>query len=312
MNPTTNSMIYGQVPHNDKKVSRLVMGTMLEGSSSEAEGHGLFDEFFASGGNAFDTAYVYGGGEGEKIFGRWLNERGLRDQVFILGKGAHPPNCTPEGAARELDESLGRMNVEAVDLYMPHRDNLDVPIGEWMDFFNSIVRDGKAKGFGGSNWTPQRVDEANAYAAQNGMQGFSALSNNLSLARMVNAVWDGCLAVSDAASRAWLTERQLPVFSWSSQARGFFVRGDRNFQEDAELVRCWYSDDNFERLELVRALAQERGTSPINIALAWVINQQFPTFALVGPRNSAEIRSCVEGLAVQLSDEEIRRLNLEA
>jgi aryl-alcohol dehydrogenase-like predicted oxidoreductase len=305
-------MVYGQVPHVAKKVSRLAIGTMLEGASGEAEGHALFDEFFAQGGNAFDTAYVYGGGQGEKIFGNWLAARGVRDEVFILGKGAHPPNCTPEGAAQELDESLARMNVQAVDLYMPHRDNLDVPIADWVEWFNAALQAGKFSAYGGSNWTAERVEEVNAYAAQKGLQGFSAISNNLSLARMVNPVWDGCLSLNNAASRAWLQEQQLPVFSWSSQARGFFVRGDRDFTEDAELVRCWYSDDNFERLERVRALAAERGTSPINIALAWVIGQKFPTFALVGPRNSTEIRSCVEGLSVELSDEEMKHLNLEA
>lgn len=304
-------MLYGSVPYNDKKISRLVIGTMLEGSSSEDEGLQLFDTFFENGGNAFDTAYVYGGGAGERIFGRWLAQRGLRDEVFVLGKGAHPPNCTPEGAARELEESLGRLNIAAVDMYMPHRDNTDVPIGDWVEFFNGIIREGKAKGYGGSNWTRERIEAANAYAAEKGLQGFSGVSNNLALARMVEPVWSGCLSVSDAASREWLAQTQLPVFSWSSQSRGFFVRGDRDFTADAELVRCWYSDDNFERLERVRALASERNVSPINIALAWVIQQKFPTFALVGPRNEAEIRSCVEGLGVQLSDAEIKHVNLE-
>lgn len=305
-------MMYGSVPHVDKKVSRLIIGTMLEGSSSEDEGLELFDTFFRYGGNAFDTAYIYGGGAGERIFGQWLASRGVRDDVFILGKGAHPPNCNPEGAGKELDESLERLGVEAVDLYMPHRDNTDVPIADWVEFFNGLVRDGKAKGFGGSNWTLARVEAANAYAAEKGLQGFSGVSNNLALARMVNPVWDGCFAVSDADSRAALEKSQLPVFSWSSQSRGFFVRGDRDFTADGELVRCWYSDDNFERLERVQKFAAERGVSPINIALAWVIQQKFPTFALVGPRNEAEIRSCVEGVSVKLSDVEMKYLNLES
>ena len=81
--------------------------------------------------------------------------------------------------------------------------------------------------------------EANAYAKQHGLRGFSAISNNFSLARMVEAVWDGCIAASDAESRAWLAKTQMPLVPWSSQARGFFTeRAHPDNRSDAELVRC--------------------------------------------------------------------------
>ncbi|MDF2440282.1 MAG: hypothetical protein JWN98_1266, partial [Abditibacteriota bacterium] len=151
-----------------------------------------------------------------------------------------------------------------------------------------------------------------AYAQEKGLVGFSALSNNFSLARMVDPVWAGCVAASDPDSRAWLTEHQLPVFAWSSQARGFFVRGDRNFTSDEELVRCWYSDDNFQRLERAQELARQKNTSAINIAAAYVLAQPFLIFALIGPRFITETRSSLGAFDVELTPEEVRWLNLDS
>jgi len=90
---------------------------------------------------------------------------------------------------------------------------------------------------------------------------------------------------SDATWRAWLTETQMPLLPWSSQAHGFFTgRARPDDRSDEELARCWYSDDNFQRLERVNELARRRGVLPINIALAYVLCQPFPTFPLIGPR----------------------------
>src|SRR6185437_8028918 len=94
------------------------------------------------------------------------------------------------------------------DIYMMHRDNLEIPVGEFVDGMNDLVKAGQVKVFGGSNWTLARVQEANDYAAKKGLQGFSVVSNNFSLARMVDPVWTGCVAASDPESRAWFTKTQ--------------------------------------------------------------------------------------------------------
>ncbi|HEX8550773.1 MAG TPA: aldo/keto reductase [Abditibacteriaceae bacterium] len=296
-----------------KKVSQIVMGTMLEGSVEPlTHGLALFDDFFERGGTCFDTAYIYGNGWGEKTVGHWLQTRGVRDEVTILMKGAHPPNCSVEGMQRQVRESLERMQIDHADIYMMHRDNVEIPIEEWVDALNEEVRQGHFALFGGSNWSIERVQAANEYAASKGLQGFSALSNNFSLARMVNPVWSGCVSCSDAASKAWLEEHQIANFSWSSQARGFFARADKNFTTDGELVNTWYADDNFERLEHARQLAKEKGVSPVVIAAAYVLAQKFPTYALIGPRNLAETRDSMGALHVGLNDSELRWLNLEA
>ncbi|HWE62358.1 MAG TPA: aldo/keto reductase, partial [Chloroflexota bacterium] len=174
-------------------------------------------------------------------------------------------------------------------------------------------RAGRIRAFGASNWTIERVEQANGWAAAHGRGGFVALSNNFSLARMIDPVWLGCLSASDAASRAWLTRMQLSLMPWSSQARGFFTeRADPAVHADAELVRCWYSPDNFERRERAIALARARGVSPVAVALAYVLCQPFPTFPLIGPRTLAETRSSCAALGITLTPEEVRWLNLEA
>ncbi len=295
-----------------KPISQIVMGTMLEGAiESYAHGLALFDDFFERGGTCFDTAHIYGGGLGERVLGRWLESRGVRDEVTLIVKGAHPPNCSPAGMRRELNESLGRLGIESGDIYMLHRDNTQIPVGEWVDALNEGLKQGHYRAFGGSNWSIERLSEANEYAKAHGLEGFTSASNNFSLARMVNPVWGGCISSSDAESRAWFEQTQTALFSWSSQARGFFARGERNFTLDGELVRSWYSDDNFERLARAKTLADERGVSPVVVAAAYVLAQPFPIFALIGPRSVSETRDSFEALGLELSSQEMRWLNLE-
>jgi aryl-alcohol dehydrogenase-like predicted oxidoreductase len=178
---------------------------------------------------------------------------------------------------------------------------------------NEHTRAGRMNVFGGSNWTIDRVEEANAYAKANGLQGFGVVSNNFSLARMVAPPWAGCVSASDPDSRAWFQRTQMPLLAWSSQARGFFIpeRAHPDKTDDAELVRCWYSADNFQRLARVNDLAKKRNVLPINIALAYVLNQPFPTFALIGPRQLSETRTSLPALEIELSPDELRWLNLE-
>lgn len=304
-------MKYGHIAGVEKPISRLVMG--VDNQVSWPHASVMFDDFFEHGGNCFDTAYIYGGGRCEKILGQWLKNRNIREQVVILDKGAHTPNCNPEALKRQLLESLDRLQVDYVDIYMMHRDNPDIPVGEFITVLNELKDAGRLRVFGGSNWSIERVTEANAWAAERGMAGFSAVSNNFSLARMVDPVWAGCISASDARSRAWLTEKQMPLMPWSSQARGFFTgRARPDDFSDAELVRCWYSEDNFQRLERVNAMAKERGVLPINIALAYVLCQPFPTFPLIGPRLLSETRTSLPALTIELTPEDLRWLNLEA
>jgi len=303
-------MKYGRIERLDKKVSRLVMG--VDNQATIAHASVMFDHFFERGGNAFDTAYIYGGGRCERLLGQWVANHGIREQVVILDKGAHTPHCYPDALSRQLTESLERLGTDYVDIYMMHRDNPQVPVGEFIDVLNEHVRAGRIRVFGGSNWSLERVAAANAYAQEHGLQGFSALSNNFSLARMVEPVWGGCIAASTPEFRVYLSETQLPLIPWSSQARGFFTeRAHPEKRSDEQLVRCWYSEDNWQRRRRAVELAEKRGVLPINIALAYVLCQPFPTFPIIGPRTLEETRTSLPALDVELSPEELAWLNLE-
>lgn len=309
------SNLYAPIPGLDpnKPASRMVLGTMLEGAGIPApHAFALHDYFFEHGGNTFDTAHIYGGGSGERMLGEWVRQRGVREKVNLIVKGAHTPFCDPKNLKAQLLESLDRLQTGHADIYMLHRDNPEIPVGEFVEALNEQVRAGRIGIFGGSNWTLERINEANEYARQKGLQGFGVLSNQFSLARMVQPIWPGCIQSSDPDSRAWLAATGIPLFAWSSQARGFFIRGSRDYLADEELSRCWYSDDNFERLARARELAREKKTEPVHIAAAYVLHQPFPVFALIGPRKLSEVASSFKAFDVSLSSREIAWLNLES
>jgi len=306
---TSATMRYGRIAGVDFDISRLVLG--CDNQTTMPHAVAMFDDFFGRGGNAFDTAWLYAGGRMEELLGHWIQSRAIREHVFVLGKGAHSPLCEPKHILWQLEETLNRLQTDYVDLYLMHRDNPSVPVEEFVDVLNKLLADGKIKSFGGSNWSIERTQQANTYAQSKGLRGFSALSNNFSLARMVDPVWAGCVSASDPESKAWLSETGTALFAWSSQARGFFTdRAGEDKHSDAELVRCWYSPDNFQRRERALELARKKNTSAINIALAYVLHQSFPSFALIGPRTIAETVSSFGGLSVELTSEEIAWLNL--
>ncbi len=308
--PSSSRMQYGPIAGIQKKISRLVLG--VDNQNTLPHAMTMFDAWFEAGGNAFDTAYVYGGGVHEKNLGHWLKNRGVREEVVIIAKGAHTPECNPAAVARQLAISLERMQTDYADIYLLHRDNPDVPVGEFVEAMNEQVIAGRIKAFGGSNWSIDRVTEANAYADQHGLNKFSAISNNFSLARMISPIWAGSVSASDERSREWLTQTQTAFFAWSSQARGFFTDRAHRDQSlnDEEMNRCWHSDENWRRRERAVELARKRNAAPINIALAYVLNQPFPTFPLIGPRTLEELRGSLKAMDVELTADEAAWLDL--
>jgi predicted dehydrogenase/aryl-alcohol dehydrogenase-like predicted oxidoreductase len=302
-------MRYGSIEGVGKRISRLVLG--VDNQVTWPQAAVMLDDFYERGGTCFDSAFIYGQGKCEQLLGAWIRNRRVRDHVVILDKGAHTPFCTPEGMAGQLRISLERLQTDYVDIYMLHRDNPEIPVGEFIAALNEQRDAGRVRVFGASNWTLERVEEANRWASAHGLQGFSAVSNNFSLARMIEPVWAGCMAASDPESRAWLTRTQMPLMPWSSQGRGFFIpgRADPENRSDPELVRSWYSEDNFARRDRAMQLATERGVLPIDIALAYVLCQPFPTFPLIGPRQLSETRTSLQALEVELTPDDLRWLD---
>ncbi|QND49032.1 Gfo/Idh/MocA family oxidoreductase [Rhizobium lusitanum] len=304
-----NSVPKRSIPGIAKPASIVTLG--FEFFPNFAAASLTLDAFYEAGGNAFDTAYVYGGGKTESIFGDWHTSRKVpREEIVLIGKGAHSPLCYPDMIAKQLDQSLNRLKTDYVDIYFMHRDNTAIPVGEFVDAMDAEVKAGRIRGiFGGSNWTRARFDEAIAYAEKNGKAAPSALSNNFSLAEMLDPIWAGCVAASDDEWKSWLNAKQIPNFAWSSQGRGFFTdRAGRDKQSDEELVRVWYSDRNFGRRDRAIELAQKLGRNPIHIALAYVVAQPFPVIPLIGPRTIAELEDSLSALDIKLTPDQVKWL----
>lgn len=290
-----------------RPVSQLALGT--SGLATWEQAAPILDAFHAAGGTLFDTAHHYGDGRADQLLGRWLSERGVTDAVTVIGKGCHTPHCAPSFVTPQLMESLEWLQRDCIDLYFLHRDDVSVPVGEWVDVLDGHVRAGRIRRYGGSNWTPARIDEANAYAAKHGKVGFTALSNQFSLAEMIEPPWPGCLAASDDASLAWLRRTGFPLVAWSSQARGFFTdRAVASGDGDPELVRCWYNVTNLARRTRAAEMAKARGASLAGLALAYNLAQDFALMPVIGPLAMDELRSSMDAVRLELSAADVRWL----
>ncbi|MDF2722757.1 MAG: aldo/keto reductase [Paenibacillus sp.] len=309
-------MKYYNIAGLDKQAAQLIMGTdYYKPELLDTVGE-ILDNYVALGGNTIDTAHGYGGGKSEETVGLWLESRGKREDMVILTKGAHHdakgPRVNKQVIDAELEISLNRLRTSYVDLYALHRDDENVPVGVILEALNAHVEAGRIRAFGGSNWSVARLQEANDYAKAHGLVGFTFSSPNLSLAKPIEPYWAGCVSVN-AEDCAWHKANQFPLLSWSSQARGFFTGlFTRDKRDNADLVRVFYNDANWERYDRAEKLAKERGVSTIQIALAYVLNQPFPTCALIGPKNSAELNSCNDATRIELSEAELAWLDLSA
>lgn len=300
--PTVN------VRHVPRSVSTIVLGTMVADEPRDrAVGLGVFDAFFEAGGNTYDTAFVYGQGQSEAVFGGWLDSRGVRDDVVLIAKGAHTPHCLPDRIGKQLALSLERLRTDRADIYLMHRDNHEIPAGEFVDALEQLRAAGKIDVYGGSNWTSDRVDEANAWASANEALGFTVLSNQFSLARMISPTYPGTVGANEPTFRAWLAERDITNFAWSSQSSGFFA----GLPEDGFLAHAWYSADNIERRRRAESLADELGVHPMTIALAWVLRVELPIVPIIGPRSLQELRSSLRALSIEFDGDQMRWLDLE-
>lgn len=311
-------MWYGAVPGIDKPVSRLAQGTMAIGAADPDRSFALFDGVLELGCNTFDTAHVYGGGDSERTLGRWISDRGVRDEIVIIGKGGEPGQdrnrVTPFDLTADLHDSLARLRVDHIDLYLVHVDDPAVPVNPVVQTLTGHVQAGRVSAYGVSNWTHHRIEEACAYARAHDLTPPVASSVNLSLAVQAKRPWQGNLSISGDAGRAardWYAARRMPLFAWSSLAGGFFsgrftrdnhATFDGYFDRICAETYCY--EENFTRLDRARHLAQEKGATIAQVALAYVLNQPLDVFALVGCGTAAEFASNLAALTLRLTAEE--------
>jgi len=312
-------MNYGQIPGVAKPVARVVQGTVMISSADQARWFALLDAVLAQGGTTFDTAHGYGRGDVERTLGRWMHDRGVRDRVVIIGKGAHPydgrQRVTPSEITNDLHESLERLQTDMIDLYLLHRDDPSIPVGPLVEVLNEHQRAGKIGAFGGSNWSTARLQEANEYAAAHGLTPFVASSPNFSLAEQQRAPWEGCISISGQQgqdARDWYAATRMPLFTWSSLAGGFFsgrFRRDNlaGFTSyfDKICVDTYCVESNFARLERAQQLAVERGLTAAQVALAYVLSQPLEIYSVVGSGSGAEFAENLAASSLRLPPAEL-------
>jgi len=308
-------MKYGPVQGIQAPISRAVIGSMIFSPEAKELTFSLLDEFQKLGGNCIDTAHCYGGGKSEQALGMYFKERD-RSKWIVLDKGCHPygkPRVSVECIREDLKDSFERMQqTPYIDIWVFHRDEPGVPVGPLCEELNAWIAKGKIRAIGASNWTAQRIDEFNEYAEKKKLKGFVLSSTNLSLAVPKEVMWAGSITVSND-DKAWHAKMQFPLFAWSSQARGFFSGrfAPEKKDGDPDVIRCYYTEDNWERLRRANELGKKKNLTAIQIAFAYVMQQPFPTWCLIGPANLDELRSSVSALNVTLTPEECRWLNLE-
>jgi aryl-alcohol dehydrogenase-like predicted oxidoreductase len=292
-----------------KEGSRIVFG--CDNQTSQLHASTMFDHFYRNGGNIFDTAYIYNFGKSDKYLGEWIKTNDLSKDVMVLGKGAHTPDCEPKFIKPQLEESLDRLMLDRLDIYCLHRDNTDIPSGEFIDALNEVRDEGLVSYLGASNWTLERFSEANEFAQNNDKVGFKVLSNNFSLANMNEPVWPGCVHCHEEFLD-YLIENDIFLFPWSSQARGFFLEKDlfpkaEHFANPTleEEKRVWHSKANLLRRDKCFELAEQLGCLPIELALAYVLNKHPNIFPLVGPRSIYESESCMQASKINLSGDQL-------
>lgn len=320
-------MKYGSIPGIDKPISRIAHGCMMLATGDGQErSNVLLDAALEAGITTFDLAWVYGRGDCERSFGAWLESRGNRDDVVILDKGCHHNadrrKVTPFDIEADIHDSLARLRTGCIDLWMFHRDDPAQPVAPLIDTLNRYIELGIIRAFGASNWSRERIEEANEYAEKHKLIGFAASSPNFSLAEQVDSPWGSdCVTISGPSNesvRAWYAESGLALFTWSSLARGFFSgrlsRGAFDAMKDdleEHVVRCYVTEENWKRLDRVEQLAEEKGLSVPQIALAYVLSQPMNVFALVGAFTGEEIAANTRALEVELTREEREWLDLK-
>lgn len=320
-------MKYAEIDGVSKPISRLVQGSIGIVTSEDVEGSfRMLDTMLAYGVNIIDTAHGYGRGDVERVVGRWLNERGVRDKMVLIAKGAHPygdrPRVTPYDIEADINDSLARFKTDFLDIYLLHRDNPGVPVGPIVEKLHEYHEKGIIGVYGGSNWSVSRIQEAIAYAKEHGLQPFTVSSPNFSLADQVAEPWPDCLTISGpgrADERAWYAQQNMPLFTWSSMAGGFFSgRFTRDnldqFEKYADkiVVNAYVSEENFQRLDRAHELAADKGVTVAQIALAYVFNYPLNIFPLVSSCNEAELKQNIEAMELEMTQAEMDWLDLRS
>lgn len=314
-------MEYRNLGSSGTSVSAYALGTMTFGAESdEATSHAILDEYADAGGNFIDTADVYTAGASEEIIGRWLAKGSSAADMILATKGRFPMGKGPNdlGLSRRhlrlaLDASLKRLNVDHIDLYQMHSWDPLTPLEETLGFLNDAVSAGKISYYGFSNYTGWQLTKAVGIAKARGWDLPVTLQPQYSLlvrgieAEIVPAALDagmGLLPWSPLGG-GWLTGKykrdaapEGATRLGENPERGMEAWKKRNAQE-----RTWAI------IDVVVEIAEARGVSASQVALAWVAQQPAVTSVILGARTTEQLADNLGAAALTLTEEEVVRLS---
>ncbi len=276
----------------------------------------VLDAYLSLGGNLIDTAAVYGMGVSERTVGAWMRDRGVRDRVYISTKGGHPSlpdwrrRITVSEIRADMEESLRNLGTDCVDIYFLHRDDEDQPVEAIMPILDKLVREGKTRFIGASNWTVARVDEANSFARANGMTEFS-VSQIFWNGAVINreGVYDQTLVAMDKTQHEGYAQNRMPVMAYTSQAQGLFSL-IRDYGYDGipdGLTRAYMNPATKARAELILSIAAETGLSPTAISLAYLLHdREVKAYPILGISRVERLTEAME--VFSLADGDLNKL----
>jgi aryl-alcohol dehydrogenase-like predicted oxidoreductase len=240
-----------------------------------------------------------------------VRRRNDRGNVILATKGGHPHLANgyprperylaPEVIAQDIAESLERLGIERIDLYFLHRDDPRVPVGEIIDVLNEHISRGHLVEPGASNWTTARLAAANAHAAATAKHGFAANQAKFSLA-VAKPSKDPTVPPFDGTEVEWHQSTRLPVWAYTPTAGGYFatngVKGAGGCEQPASAVR----------LQRAKQLADELGVTPNQIALAWLLHQDFPGVPILGTTKPEHLHDALGAKGIRLSQDQVQSL----
>jgi aryl-alcohol dehydrogenase (NADP+) len=312
-------MEYVNLGSTGTKVSRICLGTMTYGSKkwrewvlNEEESKPFFKAAIEAGINFFDTADMYSLGASEEVTGRALKEFGPgRDRLVIATKVFNPMSDDPNdrGLSRKhimsaIDASLRRLGTDYVDLYQIHRFDPDTPIEETLEALNNVVRAGKALYIGASSMFAWQFLKMLKFSEQNGLARFVTMQNhyNLIYREEEREMIPLCL------------EEKIGLIPWSPLARGFLAgkrrRGDETLRAktDTYAQGLYYKESDYTVVDRLSEVAEKRGVSNSQIALAWMLSKPGVTAPIIGASKLSHLEEALKAVEIKLTEEEVKSL----
>ncbi|MFL5020626.1 aldo/keto reductase [Microvirga tunisiensis] len=303
---------------SDLMVSPLCLGGNVFGwTADEATSFKVLDAYADAGLNFIDTADVYStwvpghkGGESEVIIGKWMKARGNRDKLVIATKVGSEMGPNQKGLSKSyigsaVEASLQRLQTDYIDLYQSHRDDLDTPQQETLGAYEELIRDGKVRAIGASNFTAARLKEALDISAELGLPRYESLQPKYNLSDR---------AEYEAELEPLCRREEIGVIPYYGLASGFLTgkyRSDADFGKSVRGGRmAAYLDDRGRRiLAALDAVAARKNATPAQIALAWLMARPGITAPIASATSVEQIRDLVQATKVLLDNDDIAQLD---